>query len=64
MSKTSGIIEVYQSLKTEHWLFRVKSNNGQVIAISQKYRSKTGVQFGVNALLKALDGDVKIKYMK
>ena len=52
--QNSGIIEIFQSLQTQRWYFRVKAINGQVIVSSGPYRSKAGVKIGINALKKAM----------
>lgn len=47
-------VEIFQSIKNKEWHFRVKSNNGKIIAQSEGYKRKCGAENGYDSLLKAL----------
>ena len=48
-------IEIYQSEKNQRWYFRIKANNGEIIAVGSEtdgYVSKRDAERGVNAVLR------------
>ncbi len=51
----AGKFEVYVDKAGKH-RFRLKSSNGQIVAVGEAYESKANVLEGVQAVLRAAEG--------
>ncbi|WP_223693932.1 YegP family protein [Leifsonia poae] len=45
----AGKFELYQD-KSEHWRFRLKAGNGEIIAVGEAYNSKASAQNGIDSV--------------
>jgi uncharacterized protein YegP (UPF0339 family) len=60
--RKSGKFEIYQSTSNSEYRWRLKSANGEIIAVSEGYKTKAGAENGVEAV-KEISANSKIVFL-
>ncbi|MCX4751356.1 DUF1508 domain-containing protein [Kitasatospora sp. NBC_01287] len=56
----SAHFEVYED-RAQHWRFRLKAGNGEIVAVGESYPTRNGAERGVDAVRRAAaEADVHV----